>query len=310
MSSATVARPRPGPRRGRIRIGRFTLNLRDRDTVIYLALAIGALAFPTVADFVTGGAGGSIVLLAADAGVYVLLALGLNVVVGFAGLLDLGYAAFFAIGAYTYALMASGALFHTPLHHAIHIPFWLLLIVGVMIAATAGALLGAPTLRLRGDYLAIVTLGFGEIVPRVFRNAGDWTGGINGLSALVSPENFQFQVSITILVMIVLGGMGSMPGVIVGSLTVYLILFKILPDAPNQVHSLLATTGFTAIDQPTGDWPGLGEFVSRLKFLLFGLILVTTMLLRPGGLIPSRAEIDVERAAKETSALGLEGAQG
>ena len=418
MSSATVARPRPGPRRGRIRIGRFTLNLRDRDTVIYLALAIGALAFPTVADFVTGGAGGSIVLLAADAGVYVLLALGLNVVVRFAGLLDLGYAAFFAIGAYTYALMASGALFHTPLHHAIHIPFWLLLVVGVMIAATAGALLGAPTLRLRGDYLAIVTLGFGEIVPRVFRNAGDWTGGINGLSALdnpvlpywvdgpwagvgeqfgivkdlifsvanptawyvlmlilvgisvvmlnnlrksrlgrawmairedetaaqamgintvstkllafamgaatsgfagcfygaklslVSPENFQFQVSITILVMIVLGGMGSMPGVIVGSLTVYLILFKILPDAPNQVHSLLATTGFTAIDQPTGDWPGLGEFVSRLKFLLFGLILVTTMLLRPGGLIPSRAEIDVERAAKETSALGLEGAQG
>src|SRR5437764_1141879 len=188
MSSATVARPRPGPRPGRIRIGRFTLNLRDRDTVIYLALAIGALAFPTVADFVTGGAGGSIVLLAADAGVYVLLALGLNVVVGFAGLLDLGYAAFFAIGAYTYALMASGALFHTPLHHAIHIPFWLLLIVGVMIAATAGALLGAPTLRLRGDYLAIVTLGFGEIVPRVFRNAGTWTGGVNAISAIDAPS--------------------------------------------------------------------------------------------------------------------------
>ncbi|HEX6348003.1 MAG TPA: branched-chain amino acid ABC transporter permease [Candidatus Dormibacteraeota bacterium] len=418
MSSATVARPRPGPRRGRIRIGRFSINLRDRDTVVYLCLAIGALAFPTVADFITGGEGGPIVLLAADAGVYVLLALGLNVVVGFAGLLDLGYAAFFAIGAYTYALMASGSLGHTPLHHAIHIPFWFLLLVGVVIAATAGALLGAPTLRLRGDYLAIVTLGFGEIVPRVFRNAGDWTGGVNGLSALdnpvipywisgpwsdpgspvmviknlvfsvanptawyvlmlalvtlsvvmlnnlrksrlgrawmairedetaaqamgintvttkllafamgaatsgfagcfygaklslVSPENFQFQVSITILVMIVLGGMGSMPGVIVGALTIYLVLFKILPDAPNQVHSLLATTGFTGIDQPHGDWPGLGELVSRLKFLLFGLILVTTMLLRPGGLIPSRAEIDVERAAKESATLHQEGAQG
>src|SRR5438552_17218365 len=160
MSSATVARPRPGPRRGRIRIGRFTLTLRDRDTVIYLALAIGALAFPTVADFVTGGAGGSIVLLAADAGVYVLLALGLNVVVGFAGLLDLGYAAFFAIGAYTYALMASGALSGSPLHHEFHLPFWALILVAMFVAAAFGAILGAPTLRLRGDYLAIVTLGF------------------------------------------------------------------------------------------------------------------------------------------------------
>jgi branched-chain amino acid transport system permease protein len=121
--------------------------------------------------------------------------------------------------------------------------------------------------------------------------------------SLVSPENFQFTVSITILVMIVLGGMGNMPGVIVGSLTTYLILFKILPDAPNQVHSLLASLNLTGIDQPHGDWPGLGEMVSRLKLLFFGLILVLTMLLRPVGLIPGQAEVDHVEARKEEAAL-------
>ncbi len=121
--------------------------------------------------------------------------------------------------------------------------------------------------------------------------------------SLVSPENFQFTVSITILVMIVLGGMGNMPGVIVGSLTTYLILFKILPDAPNQVHGLLASLNLTAIDQPHGDWPGLGEMVSRLKLLFFGLILVLTMLLRPVGLIPGQAEVDHVEARKEEAAL-------
>ncbi|MDQ6774416.1 MAG: ABC transporter ATP-binding protein [Candidatus Dormibacteraeota bacterium] len=404
----TAAPARPSPRPGRFRLAGVEVNLRDRNTIIYLVLLVGALAFPTLAYFLTGGDSGATMGLAADAGVFVLLALGLNVVVGFAGLLDLGYAAFFAIGAYTYAMLASGALLHTPVGHAVHIPFWLLLVVGVTIAATAGALLGAPTLRLRGDYLAIMTLGFGEIVPRVFRNLGTWTGGINGLSALdnpvlpgwltgpwagedfafvrnlvfsvanptayyvlmltlicitvvllnnlrksrlgrawvairedetaaqamgintvttkllafsmgaatsgfagvfygaklslVSPENFTFTVSITILVMIVLGGMGNMPGVIVGSLTIYLILFKILPDAPNQTHSLLTALNMTSLDAPHGDWPGLGEFISRLKVLLFGLILVLTMLLRPGGLFPSTAERDSERAKKEDPA--------
>src|SRR5947209_10970588 len=94
----------------------------------------------------------------ADAGTFILLALGLNIVVGFAGLLDLGYAAFFAIGSYAYAMLASGQF-------NIHIPFWFLLLTSAFTAAFFGVLLGAPTLRLRGDYLAIVTLGFGEIVP-------------------------------------------------------------------------------------------------------------------------------------------------
>ena len=106
-----------------------------------------------------------------DAGVFVLLALGLNIVVGLAGLLDLGYAAFFAIGAYTYRLRG---LVRTSRNH---IPFWLMLLIGPLVAAIFGILLGAPTLRLRGDYLAIVTLGFGEIVPIVFRNAGKYTTG-------------------------------------------------------------------------------------------------------------------------------------
>jgi branched-chain amino acid transport system permease protein len=93
---------------------------------------------------------------------YTMLALGLNIVVGFAGLLDLGYIAFYAVGAYTYALLASP-------HFGVHLPFWALIPLGAALAAFFGVILGAPTLRLRGDYLAIVTLGFGEIV-RIFLN--------------------------------------------------------------------------------------------------------------------------------------------
>ncbi len=93
---------------------------------------------------------------------YIMLALGLNIVVGFAGLLDLGYVAFFAVGAYLYALLASP-------HFGIHLPFWALLPLGAGVTCIFGVLLGAPTLRLRGDYLAIVTLGFGEII-RIFLN--------------------------------------------------------------------------------------------------------------------------------------------
>ena len=93
---------------------------------------------------------------------YIMLALGLNIVVGYAGLLDLGYVAFYAVGAYCYALLASPQF-------GLHLPFWLLLPLGALVAGVFGVLLGAPTLRLRGDYLAIVTLGFGEII-RIFLN--------------------------------------------------------------------------------------------------------------------------------------------
>ena len=116
-----------------------------------------------------------------NAGVFVLLALGLNIVVGLAGLLDLGYAAFFAIGAYAYAYGASP-------FSGQHFPFIVLLLVGALVAATFGVLLGAPTLRLRGDYLAIVTLGFGEIVPIVFLNAEKYTNGTNGIGGVYKPD--------------------------------------------------------------------------------------------------------------------------
>jgi branched-chain amino acid transport system permease protein len=112
--------------------------------------------------FALAYAGTAWVRIANFAILYVLLALGLNIVVGFAGLLDLGYIAFYAVGAYVYALLASP-------HFGLHLPFWIILPIGAALAALFGLLLGAPTLKLRGDYLAIVTLGFGEII-RVFLN--------------------------------------------------------------------------------------------------------------------------------------------
>ena len=120
-----------------------------------------------------------------NAGVFILLALGLNIVVGFAGLLDLGYAAFFAFGAYLYAFGAS------PFSH-LHLNFLLLLVLGAVVAAIFGIALGAPTLRLRGDYLAIMTLGFGEIVPIVFLNAQKYTNGTNGIGGVDRPNIFGF----------------------------------------------------------------------------------------------------------------------
>ena len=112
--------------------------------------------------FALSYAGTAWVRIANFAILYVLLALGLNIVVGFAGLLDLGYIAFYAVGAYVYALLASP-------HFGVHLPFWVILPIGAAVAGLFGVMLGAPTLKLRGDYLAIVTLGFGEII-RIFLN--------------------------------------------------------------------------------------------------------------------------------------------
>jgi len=365
---------------------------QDPNPLVYTILTLGAILYPIWAQVSTGGQGDFLISVLADAGVYILLAIGLNVVIGFAGLLDLGYAAFFAIGAYTYAFLASEHLIVTPLQTAIHLPFWVVLLVGMFVAAGFGLLLGAPTLRLRGDYLAIVTLGFGEIVPRVFKNVSVWTSGVNGISALdkpvlpvwlngpwsgdrlqlvqnfkiispmafyvvmvillgicvvlvnnlrrsrvgrawmavredevaaaamgvntvrmkllafaigaafsgfagafygaklslVSPENFGFSVSITILVMIVLGGMGNIPGVIIGSLLIYSVIFLFLPALPPLAEEWATNLGLGSLVPPSGEWPGIGQEIQNLKFLFFGLILVLTMLLRPQGLIPSR----------------------
>jgi branched-chain amino acid transport system permease protein len=111
---------------------------------------------------------------------YVLLSLGLNIVVGFAGLLDLGYIAFYAVGAYVYALLASP-------HFNLHLPFWVILPIGAAVACFFGVILGAPTLKLRGDYLAIVTLGFGEIVRIFLNNLSEpinITNGPKGISTI------------------------------------------------------------------------------------------------------------------------------
>src|SRR5258706_4285863 len=151
-------------------------------------MGAGALFYPAIVQFATGGSGDYLVGLAADAGIYILMAIGLNVVVGFAGLLDLGYAAFFAIGSYTYALVASNHLGVTPIGHNLHVPFWIALFIGMFVAAAAGALLGAPTLRLRGDHPAIVTPWFGEIVPPVVRNAGILTGRVAPIRAPDVPS--------------------------------------------------------------------------------------------------------------------------
>ena len=121
----------------------------------------------------------------ADAGYVLLLAFGLNVVVGYTGLLALGYAAFFAIGAYTYAIVASPQF-------GLHYSFWIMLVVGAVVAAAFGVILGAPTLRLRGDYLAIVTLGFGEIVPQLLLNLDKYTNGPNGIAAVDQPKLFGY----------------------------------------------------------------------------------------------------------------------
>ncbi len=154
---------------------------------------------------------------AANALAFAALALGLNIVVGFAGLLDLGYAAFFAIGAYAYGVASSWQVqpqwsdfwepfqwldlvsrFHTAGGDVVHfqVSFWLMLPVAAGIAAFFGVLFGAPTLRLKGDYLAIVTLGFGEIVPIVARNTPSVTNGAMGLNGVAAPRLFGFDFGV------------------------------------------------------------------------------------------------------------------
>ena len=127
--------------------------------------------------------------------VYALFALGLNIVVGFAGLLDLGYVAFFLFGAYAAAWFMSDFADSLNIHildtaaatvHGIHLSFWFVVILAGVIAALAGVIIGAPTLRLKSDYLALVTLGFGEILPEVFRNAEKFTNGTKGIGPVDS----------------------------------------------------------------------------------------------------------------------------
>ena len=160
------------------------LSSKDRRGawIAFVVLAIVLLALPFFTDALFGRGWVRIVDFAL---LYIMLALGLNIVVGYAGLLDLGYIAFFAVGAYCYALLGSPQL-------GLHLPIWIVLPLGALLACIFGVLLGAPTLRLRGDYLAIVTLGFGEIIRIFLNNLNapiNITNGPQGIS-MIDPIRF------------------------------------------------------------------------------------------------------------------------
>jgi branched-chain amino acid transport system permease protein len=150
----------------------------------WLGLALIALALIGL-PFALAAAGTAWVRIANLAILFAFLSLGLNIVVGFAGLLDLGYIAFYAVGAYAYALLASP-------HFALHLPFWVILPIGGLVACVFGVLLGAPTLKLRGDYLAIVTLGFGEIVRIFLNNLSQPVNITNGPQGISRIDPFRF----------------------------------------------------------------------------------------------------------------------
>src|SRR5579864_2267969 len=182
-----------------------TTLIPEKNRTKTLTIGILTAVFVIAAPMVIGAAGGNYWVRVLDfAMLYVMLALGLNVVVGFAGLLDLGYIAFYAIGAYTAALLSSPHLstqFEWIAHLAptgLHVPIWIIVPLAMAFAAMFGVLLGAPTLRLRGDYLAIVTLGFGEIV-RIFMNNLDRpvniTNGPQGITGVAPLQVMGFNLA-------------------------------------------------------------------------------------------------------------------
>ncbi|MDQ2903730.1 MAG: branched-chain amino acid ABC transporter permease [Chloroflexota bacterium] len=354
------------------------LPLQSRGAQRFYLLLLGAfvLFYPVLDPFLFGSGTDGRLSGYGDAGYYVILALGLNIVVGFAGLLDLGYVAFFAIGAYSWAIVGSpqlGRLIGVQIDPNLW-PwlFWPMLLGSALIAALWGVVLGAPTLRLRGDYLAIVTLGFGEIIPIVFTEMDKYTNGPNGLVNVSAPgfpgvdwstsipfyylilalivlvifanirlrdsrlgrawiairedevaaassginlvntklfafgagaffsgvagayhsaklggissDAFSFGDSVLYLSMVVIGGLGSIPGVIVGALAVYALnqfvvaqLDTIGTDPGSFLHPI-----YTVI---TNLIPGFT--FGNIRNLIFGVILVSIMIFRPEGLIPS-----------------------
>jgi len=202
---------------------RAAYHRRRTRTILLTILLIGSLIYPVIHSVFLAGFSRNVVPLPLPDDtvmtfmtIFAIMSIGLNIVAGYAGLLDLGYVAFYAIGAYVAAFLASPHfgqfgidivfLGHVgPGAVGIHLPFWIVAIVAILVVATFGALLGAPTLRLRGDYLAIVTLGFGEIVPLFFKNLSsvtinfalgplaislsnvNLTGGVQGINPIDPP---------------------------------------------------------------------------------------------------------------------------
>jgi len=359
-------------------VDRFN-RLQRPNLVIALAFIGTALVFPFFFD---SGAGQ--MQTAVQALAYVAMALGLNLIVGFAGLLDLGYVAFFALGAYTMGWLGSGffadagggdgihILVAGPAAElpGVHVNFLIIVVAAVIVTTIAGMLIGLPTLRLRGDYIAIVTLAFGEIIGRIALNGDEITFGGTALTAgrqgitpvdkiklpgldqfqaldlrpwyfvalaivvivlivnfrlrdsrlgrawiamredevaaasmgvplvktkllaygtgaafggvsgaflasflnTVNADQFQFSFSIFILAMIILGGLASIWGCVVGAILLAIINFYLIPDVFNNAPG----------------WVGLDFDLTELSFGVFGFLLVIMMVLRPEGLLPER----------------------
>ncbi len=354
------------------RVGKFGVG-----TILAIAAIVLAVLLPFFYD-----SGSAFLEDCTTALIYVVMALGLNIVVGFAGLLDLGYVAFFAIGAYTMGWLASSFFSTADIHigvsevlldqPGIHLNWLIVLPCAAIAAAALGALLGFPTLRLRGDYIAIVTLAFGEIIGRIAVNSDEGVFGIgdfnltNGRAGItpvdkidlplverfttlnirpwywtalalalfvmfvnfrlrdsrigrawiairedevaavsmgiptvrvkllayalgaamggmagtflgsffntVNADQFEFSFSIFVLAMIILGGLGSIWGVVVGALALSFINTRLIPDVLNEVPGKV----------------GLDFDLTQLGFGIFGFLLVIMMVLRPQGLIPEK----------------------
>lgn len=356
-------------------------------------LIVLALLFPLYGPIIEDATGVGLMYPVIVISVYILLALGLNIVIGFAGLLDLGFVAFYAMGAYVVGWLASSHFNQVSLSFGtttqslsgeplagIHLSFWLVVVIAMAFSALCGVIIGFPTLRLRGDYLAIVTLGFGEIIPRFFLNGNDLggfnlTNGTIGIKAIDSPgigfipdpawqrfgtldlnpwfytilglvlitifvnvrlqssklgrawvsvredetaaaamginpvttklwayalgamfggmagafygafiknifpTSFSFNISILILCMVILGGMGNIYGVILGAIVLQGVNFALLPQIRTWVNQIGEVTGSQALASID---------VARYNFFLFGIILVVMMLLRPEGIIPNK----------------------
>src|SRR5437870_12510253 len=344
----------------------------------WLKVALAVLALGVLMPAI-GTVNGYYLEVATQVGIFVALALGLNIVVGLAGLLDLGYVAFFAVGAYSWAIVGSphaNVIFGGESFPLAGGWFYLFLLVGLGVAALTGVLLGLPVLRLHGDYLAVVTLGFGEVI-RVLANNLDkpinLTNGPKGITPIsrppaplglpygeyfyflallivvvvvlvnrrledshigraweairedelaaramgvplvrmklmafacgasfagvmgvlfsakqvfINPESFTFLESIGVLAMVILGGMGSIPGAIVGATVVTVLNLQVLKGFSLWLNELknagVTIFGFSLADLPTQFEP------AKYERMVFGIILVLMMIFRPQGIFPAR----------------------
>jgi branched-chain amino acid transport system permease protein len=332
--------------------------------------------------------------IATQVGIFAALALGLNIVVGLAGLLDLGYVAFFAVGAYAWAIFGSP---HGNVVFGGGFPlspgwFYVFIFVGLGIAALTGILLGLPVLRLHGDYLAIVTLGFGEVI-RVLANNLDkpvnFTNGPKGITPIgrppvpfgvayaeyfyflvllivlivivvnrrledshigraweavredevaaqamgvplvrakllafacgasfagvmgvvfaskqvfINPESFTFLESIGVLAMVILGGMGSIPGAVLGATVVTVLNLQVLKGFSLWLNELknagVVILGFPLANLPTQFEP------AKYERMIFGMILIAMMIFRPQGILPARRrQREIEATVSEQKAV-------